>query len=244
MTEYINMPKKRTPWTEQDWDYHDVEKYFEFFDLSLRQYYTELVETILKPKPIEGKVLDLGCGFGILGMRICSHDEFSSAVGLESSPVMVRTAEVITSRRGYNGRMTFKVWQENKLPFADGEFDAVVSFMAIHKWNNPEKILAEIERVRKKDSIVYLRDFRRDQPAISFQLFLQQVRFELGKEIAAMLKKSSKSAYAPSEIEPIIKSANLPGFRLDESKQFINIISGIPPEPAANPKQEAETNSV
>jgi ubiquinone/menaquinone biosynthesis C-methylase UbiE len=238
------MPKKRAPWTEQDWDYHDVEKYFEFFDLSLRQYYTELVETILKPKPIEGKVLDLGCGFGILGMRICSHDEFSSAVGLESSPVMVRTAEVITSRRGYNGRMSFKIWQDEKLPFPDGEFDAVVSFMALHKWNNPEKVMAEIERVRKKDSRVYIRDFRRDQPAIAFQLFMQQVRFEMGKELAASLKRSAKSAYTAAELKPIIESANLPGYRLDESKQFINIISGIPEESASNSKQEAETNTV
>jgi ubiquinone/menaquinone biosynthesis C-methylase UbiE len=238
------MPKKRTPWTEQDWDYHDVEKYFELFDLSLRQYYTDLVEIILKPRAIEGRILDLGCGFGILGMRLCSHDEFSSAVGLDSSPVMVRTAEVITSRRGYNGRMTFKIWQDEKLPFADGEFDAVVSFMALHKWNSPEKVLAEIERVRKPGSRVYIRDFRRDQPAIPQQLFFQQVRFELGKEIAASLKKSSKSAYSAAEIKQILSAANLPDYRLEESKQFINIISGYPAESSPNARQEAETNTV
>ena len=240
----MNMPKKRTPWTEQDWDYHDVEKYFEFFDLSLRQYYTELVDIILKPKAIEGKILDLGCGFGILGMRLCSHDEYSSAVGLEASPVMVRTAEVITSRRGYNNRFTFKVWQDDKLPFPDGEFDAVVSFMALHKWNNPDKVLAEIERVRKPESRVYIRDFRRDQPTIPLQLFIQQVRFEMGKEIAATLKKSIKSVYSAAEIKQILDSSNIPGYRLDESKQFINIISGFPTESPASPKQEAETNTV
>jgi ubiquinone/menaquinone biosynthesis C-methylase UbiE len=238
------MPKKRTPWTEQDWDYHDVEKYFEFFDLSLRQYYTELVDIVLKPKAIEGRILDLGCGFGILGMRLCSHDEYSSAVGLESSPVMVRSAEVITSRRGYNGRMTFKIWQDEKLPFADGEFDAVVSFMALHKWNSPEKVLAEIERVRKPGSRVYIRDFRRDQPTIPLQLFIQQVRFEMGKEVAASLKKSAKSTYSAAEIKQGLETANIPGYRFEESKQFVNIVSGFPADSSANPKQEAETNTV
>lgn len=238
------MPKKRTLWTNQDWDYHDVEKYFEFFDLSLRQYYTDLVETILKPKNIEGKILDLGCGFGILGMRICSHDEFSSVVGLESSPVMVRTAEVMTSRRGYNGRISAKTWREEKLPFADGEFDAVVSFLSLHKWNNPEKVFAEIERVRKKDGIVYIRDFRRDQPSIPFQIFAQQVRFEMGKEIAASLKKSFSSAYTAAELKQVLESSNLPGYRLEKSKLFLNIISSIPVEPASNQKQETETNTV
>jgi len=237
------MPKKRTLWTEQDWDYHDVDKYFEFFDLSLRQYYTELVETILKPKNIEGKILDLGCGFGILGMRICSRDEFSSVVGLEPSPIMVRTAEIMTSRRGYTGRISLKVWHEDKFPFADGEFDAVVGFLSLHKWNDPEKVFAEIERVRKKESIVYIRDFRRDQPSIPFQLFVQQVRFEMGKEIAATLRKSFRSAYTAAELKQVLDAANLPSYRLEESKLFLNIISGMPVESVSTQKQEAETNT-
>ena len=245
MAEYINMPKKRTPWTAQDLDYHDVEKYFEFYDLNLRQYYTELVETLLKPKNIEGRVLDLGCGFGILGMRICSNDEFSTVVGLEQSPTLVRAAEVITSRRGYNGRISFKVWQEDQFPFADGEFDAVVGFLSLHKWNNPEKVLAEIERVRRKDGLVYIRDYRRDQPAIAFQLFVQQVRFEMGKEIAASLRKSSRSAYISAELSQIISDMKLSGYRLEESKIFINIISGLQVESSTPPSEtlEAETNN-
>ena len=235
------MPKKRTPWTSQDFDYHDVEKYFEFYDLSLRQYYTELVETLLKPKNIEGRILDLGCGFGILGMRICSNDEFSTVIGLEPSPTMVRTAEVITSRRGYNSRITFKVWQEDKFPFADGEFDAVVSFLSLHRWNNPEKVFAEIERVRKKNGLLYIRDYRRDQPTIPFQLFVQQVRFEMGKEIAIILKKASRAAYTVSEIQQIISDNNLAGYKLEESKSFLNIISGMPVESKAASSETLET---
>jgi SAM-dependent methyltransferase len=223
------MPKKRVSWSEQDVDYHDVDKYFEFFDLSLRQYYTEIVEDILRPKNIEGKVLDLGCGFGILGMRLCSIDEFSSVVGLEKSRTLVRAAEVITSRHGYNGRITPKAWPDGPLPFPDGEFDAIVSFLALHKWNDLPKIFAEIERVRKKDSIVYISDFRRDQPSIQFQFFMQQVRFEMGKEIAADLKKSYHSAYTADEIRKMPGILDLPGYRLEESKFFLNIISGLPP---------------
>ena len=224
------MPKKRVSWSSEAFDYHDVDKYFEFFDLNLRQYYTDLVSDILRARKIEGKVLDLGCGFGILGMRICSLDEYSTVIGLEESRTLVRAAEVITSRHGYNGRISLKFWQEDMLPFADGEFDAVVSFMALHKWNNPEKVIREIERILKKDGIVYISDFRRDQPAISSRLFLQQVRFEMGKEIAGNLKKSFQSAYTAAEIKPILEKLNLPGYRLEETKSFVNIISGVPPK--------------
>jgi ubiquinone/menaquinone biosynthesis C-methylase UbiE len=230
------MPKKRTLWSDQDFDYHDVDKYFEFFDLSLRQEYTDLVNDILRPGNIEGKILDLGCGLGILGMRICSHDEYSTVVALEQSRTLVRAAEVITSRHGYNDRISLKIWQDGTLPFADGEFDAVVSFLALHKWNDPEKILREIERVCKKDGIVYISDFRRDQASIPFKLYVQQVRFEMGKEIAENLKKSFNSAYSAAELKQILERLDLPGYRLEESKTFISIISGIPAKDASTPQ--------
>jgi SAM-dependent methyltransferase len=233
------MPKKRVSWSSQDVDYHDVDKYFEFYDLTLRQYYTDLVGVILGPRNIEGKVLDLGCGFGILGMRICSMDEFSTVFALEQSPILVRAAEVITSRHGYNSRIAVKAWNEEKLPFNDGEFDAVVSFLALHKWNNPSKVFAEIERVRKPGGLVYISDFRRDQPAIQFQLFVQQTRFEMGKEIAADLKKSHNAAYTANEIKQMPGILDLPGYRLEENKIFLNIISGLP-EQSESPSEKSE----
>jgi SAM-dependent methyltransferase len=234
------MPKKRVVWSKQDVDYQDVDRYFEFFDLSLRQYYNDLVNSILAAKNIEGRVLDLGCGFGILGMRICSIKEFSTVVGLEPSRTLVRAAEVITSRHGYNGRISVKFWNEERFPFNAGEFDAIVSFMALHKWNDPAKVFAEIERVRRPGSIVYISDFRRDQPTIPLNLFVQQVRFEMGKEIAANLKKSYNSAYTVNEIREMPGVLDIPGYRLEESKQFLNIISGLP-EPSQTPTSAAES---
>jgi len=236
------MPKKRVLWSNQDVDYHDVDKYFEFYDLSLRQYYTDLVGTILGPKNIEGKVLDLGCGFGILGMRICSLDEFSTVIGLEPSRTLVRAAEVITSRHGYNNRITPKAWNDEKFPFGDGEFDAVVSFLALHKWNNPAQVFAEIERVRKPGGLVYISDIKRNQRSIPFQLFVQQTRFEMGKEIAADLRKSHKSAYIADEIRQMPGILDLPGYRLEEDKLFLKIISGLR-EPHRSEPVESEKNS-
>jgi len=237
------MPKKRTPWSVKEYDYHDYEKYFEFFDLSLRQYYTDAVEAILAPKHIEGRALDLGCGFGILGMRICSQDEFSSVVGLEPSRTLVKAAEIITSRRGYSERISFRVWEEDYLPFESNEFDAVISFMALHKWNNVEKVLSEIERVRKREGIVYISDFRRDQPAIPSQLLLQQTRFEMGKEIADDLRRSFKSAWTPAEIKQTLDKLALANYRLEESKSMLTISSGLP-DKSEKPAPMAEENKV
>jgi ubiquinone/menaquinone biosynthesis C-methylase UbiE len=221
------MPRKRTPWSVQEYDYHDFEKYFEFFDLSLRQNYTDAVETILGPKHIEGKVLDLGCGFGILGMRICSQDEFSTVFGLEQARTLVKAAEIISSRRGYADRIAFRVWEDDYIPFDNNHFDAIVSFMALHKWNNLEKVFSEIERVRKREGIVFISDFRRDQPAIQSRLFLQQTRFEMGREISDDLKRSFKSAYTPAEIKQVLDKLLLKNYRLVENRSMLSIVIGL-----------------
>lgn len=221
------MPKKRALWKPSDVDYHDIEKYFEFYDLSLRRYYTDFVDNLLRAKNIEGKILDIGCGFAILGMMICARDEFSSVWALEQSRTLVKASEVISLRRGYGKRITFKVWEDDLLPYPDGEFDAVVSFLSLHKWINPERTMAEIQRVRKKDGMVYISDFRRDQPAIPFKLFVQQTRFEMGKEIADELKKSYHAAYNADEIRQLLNKINSSDLRLEEDKIWLNIISGL-----------------
>lgn len=237
------MPKKRILWRGQDLNYRDVEKHFEFFDLSLRRNYTEFVDSFLRSRNIEGKILDVGCGFGILGMMICARDEFSSVVGLESSPLIVRASEVITIRRGYGNKVAFKMWEGDDMPFEDGEFDAVVSFLSLHKWTNLPKVFTEIERVRKKDSIVLISDFRRDQPAIPFQVFLQQTRFEMGKDIAADLKSSYNASYTVGEIKQLLDGVGLPHYNIEENKMLLNVSCGLPLESAVDQSLEAAKKS-
>jgi len=234
------MPKKRIPWKEQDLENRDLEKYFEFFDLSLRHYYTDVADAILRNGNIEGKVLDIGCGFGILGMMICSRDEFATVTGLENSRIMVKTSEVITARRGYSGRINFKVWEEDSLPFEDEEFSAVVSFLSLHRWSSPEKIFSEIQRVRKKDAVVYVSDFRRDQPALPKELMVQQTRIEMGKEIAADLRNSFKAAYTPEEMKHILTRSMLADYQIEEVKMWLNVICGQPSPQDEKPAPEQQ----
>jgi ubiquinone/menaquinone biosynthesis C-methylase UbiE len=156
---------------------------------------------------------------------------------------MVKAAEIISSRRGYSDRVAFQVWEDDYFPFESNQFDAIVSFLGLHKWNNVEKVLSEIERVRKRDGIVYLSDFRRDQPAIASRLMLQQTRFEMGKEIADDLRRSFKSAYTPPEIRQVIEKLSLANYRLEESKNLVTITTGLP-EKNARPAPLAEEHEV
>jgi hypothetical protein len=86
---------------------------------------------------------------------------------------------------------------------------------------------------------VYISDFRRDQAALPLQLFIQQTRFEMGKEISADLKKSFRSAYSVAELKSILDKLAFPNYRLEKSKMWLNIISGLPQR--GEPKQTLES---
>jgi ubiquinone/menaquinone biosynthesis C-methylase UbiE len=191
-----------------------LEKYIDFFDNNMRQHYRQIAGSVLKFRQIEGKILDIGSGFGIMGITMCDLTEFTSIIGLEPSRMLVRSSEIIAARRGLSERVSFKIWDENSIPFDGNQFDAVVSFMSLHKWNNLEKTLTEINRVCKKDGIIYIADFHRGKPKMPFFWLKTQSRFTAGSDITENLIDSHNASYTFDEIKETIEKAGLSSWKM------------------------------
>ena len=93
-----------------------------------------LVE-LLAPRPGE-RILDLGCGDGVLSARLAELG--CTVVGVDADPDMVRAAQAL----GVDARLV----DGRHLPFA-GEFDAVFSNAALH-WmkDDPDAVIAGVAR--------------------------------------------------------------------------------------------------
>ncbi len=78
--------------------------------------------------PERANILDLGCGTGRLLNRLASHSPTLNGTGLDLSPQMIRQA-----RRGnrHHPRLIFLEGNAEALPFAKGQFDAVLVFCTI-----------------------------------------------------------------------------------------------------------------
>ncbi|MCS6875680.1 MAG: methyltransferase domain-containing protein [Aquificaceae bacterium] len=84
---------------------------------------------------VQGLVLDLGCGTGLLS------EGFDSVVGVD---IALGMAKVYRDRFG-----RVVVGDAHKLPFKDGSFDYVLSNFALH-WTGVEKSIPEALRVCRK----------------------------------------------------------------------------------------------
>ena len=92
---------------------------------------------LLAPQPGE-RVLDLGCGDGVLTEKLATAG--CIVVGVDGSPEQIAAARA----KGLDARVA----DGHNLPF-DGEFDAVFSNAALHWMREPDRVIAAVARAIK-----------------------------------------------------------------------------------------------
>jgi SAM-dependent methyltransferase len=111
--------------------------------------------------PDGGQILEVGCGPGLLSLRLGRHHGFE-VTGLDLDPAMIARARANTDRapNGEGRRPSFVVGDVAALAFPDGSFDLVVSTLSMHHWADPTAGLAEIGRVLRPGARALIWDFR------------------------------------------------------------------------------------
>ena len=125
------------------------------------------------------KVLDVGCGTGLLAMAARSRvGPRGTVVGIDAAPEMIARAQKKARRAGAEVRFEPAVMES--LPFGDGEFDVVLSSLTIH--HLPKRIraaaFAEVYRVLKPTGRFLAVDFQPPTGAVG--RFLTHVWFGHG----------------------------------------------------------------
>jgi demethylmenaquinone methyltransferase/2-methoxy-6-polyprenyl-1,4-benzoquinol methylase/phosphoethanolamine N-methyltransferase len=92
-------------------------------------------------------VLDVGCGTGDLTLRAAR--KAGRTAGIDASPEMIAVAQRKAAKKGRE--VDFRVAPIEALPFADGEFDVVLSSYMLHHLPDDlkDRGLAEVHRVLK-----------------------------------------------------------------------------------------------
>jgi SAM-dependent methyltransferase len=98
-------------------------------------------ETLLDGIAAGDRVLDVGAGLGDLAAAAARRGAI--VTGVDLAPEMVRAA------RRRHPELTFVEGDAEALPFADGEFDAVVAAFVVNHLPEPERAVAEFKRVAR-----------------------------------------------------------------------------------------------
>jgi SAM-dependent methyltransferase len=105
----------------------------------------------LQPRPGE-KILDLATGTGWTSRVVARRG--AKVIGVDIAGDLVAAAVERAKAEGLN--IEYKIGDAESLPFADGEFDAVISTCGIMFASRPEAAAAELARVCRKGGRIAL----------------------------------------------------------------------------------------
>jgi SAM-dependent methyltransferase len=109
---------------------------------------------------LEGKrVLDLGCGDGILALGLASRIAVDSVIALDVQPVDMDFLATKAAEHGVSvdqPRLTFGVSQDTHLGIPDDSVDAVITWSVFEHVSNISDLLAEIRRVLVTDGLLFI----------------------------------------------------------------------------------------
>jgi SAM-dependent methyltransferase len=114
----------------------------------------EALAALVRGRP-EAHVLDLGCGAGHVSFAVAPHAR--SVVACDLSPEMLDVVAGASESRGFGNVLTKQAVAE-RLPFADAEFDCVLSRYSAHHWRDFDGGLREAARVLKPGGIAGIVD--------------------------------------------------------------------------------------
>ncbi|HTG33562.1 MAG TPA: methyltransferase domain-containing protein [Thermoanaerobaculia bacterium] len=107
----------------------------------------------LRLKPAD-RVLDVGCGTGALLSRLSRSHPAARLTGVDPVPEMLAVA-----RRGLPPAVRLAAGWAERLPFASGRFDAVVSCNVFHYIRQPLTALREMNRVLRPGGQLVITDW-------------------------------------------------------------------------------------
>lgn len=124
-----------------------------------REFKRRLIDQ-LDPAPGQ-RILDLGCGTGTLAIAIAEREPGAVISGLDADPEMLGRAATKAERSG--AEIEFTEALADRMPFADGSFDAVVSSLFFHHLPSTVKaaVLAEVRRMLVPGGRLHVADWGR-----------------------------------------------------------------------------------
>ncbi|GAB3245690.1 methyltransferase domain-containing protein [Nocardioides dilutus] len=102
------------------------------------------------PFPPDARVLEVGCGTGVLTRVLARREGVASVIGTDLAPSLVARA---SDAAGDLEHLSFRVADARDLPFEDQSFDVVVMDSVLVHVPGPERAVAEVSRVLRPTGV-------------------------------------------------------------------------------------------
>lgn len=174
------------------------------YDVAWRRYANRTIDALLDRAELgEGRIriLDVGCGTGILEEKLLETGRPYTIVGVDASSNMVKRAR---AKVGGHPNVSIRHAAASDLPFDAGSFDAVVSASVLHYLKEPVAGLREMRRVLRPGGKAFVVDWSRDFATM-----------RLREAVLKILDPAHGRTYAGDEVRALLQEAGLTVLHLE-----------------------------
>lgn len=173
------------------------------YDVVWRRYANRTINALLDRMELGTgtRILNVGCGTGILEQKLLRADGPHTIVGVDASSNMVKRAQ---AKVGNHPAVTIRRATASDLPFGDDSFDVVVTVSVLHYLKDPVACLREIRRVLRPTGRVFVVDWSCDYTIM-----------RLRDAVLRALDPAHVRTYTSREVRDLFQEAGLAIQRLD-----------------------------
>jgi ubiquinone/menaquinone biosynthesis C-methylase UbiE len=189
-------------------------------------FYENLVFSSLDLGVSEGRALDMGTQFGLCSIALAKQDYDFEITSLQDTAKFADVSRKFAEEDLVEDKIKWVTGKQESLPFEDRTFDLVISGFDMHHWENPVKVLNEIERVMKIKGALIIGDLRRDAFNVMMPV-LKTISYAVKNDkIYEEMKSSFTSSYTKSEVIELLKNSDLKDYKVSKDVQFVYIRKG------------------
>lgn len=145
------------------------------------------------------RVLDVCSGSGRLSLALARMLPAATVCGVDLSDSMLELARENVRTARLSDRLSFRAANIQATPFEDGRFDAAIGYGALHHWEDPTAVFAELVRVVRPGGQIVIGDWRRDRALARFFSARQ------GTLESSLIDASIRAAYRVDEMRDLLK---------------------------------------
>jgi ubiquinone/menaquinone biosynthesis C-methylase UbiE len=152
--------------------------------------------------PVE--ILDLGTGTAQIPIELCRRAPSPRVTAVDLAAEMLEVAKMNVKSAGLADRIRLERIDAKRLPYRDGQFDAVISNSIVHHIPQPAGALAEAVRVVRTGGLLFIRDLLRPPDEATLRRLVETYAAACNAHQRKMFDDSLRAALDLNEIRALV----------------------------------------
>ncbi|RUR81774.1 class I SAM-dependent methyltransferase [Chlorogloeopsis fritschii PCC 9212] len=195
-----------------------LEEAIEYDEMDFTEVNAAFAEEAIALAPTEyALVLDAGTGTSRIPILMCQMRSQWQIIAIDLAESMLQIASHHIKHAGLQSQIRLELVDAKHLPYADRQFDLVVSNSLIHHLPDPLSFFSEIKRVLKPNGGIFLRDLFRPADEATMNALVDSIGKEYNEHQKKLFRDSLNAALTLDEVKQLISLVDLQGVEVYQS---------------------------